>query len=34
MNRVKSICDNIESMADNNKITLLLYAGSHFDGKQ
>ena len=31
MNSVKFICDNFESMTDNNKITLLLYGDSRFD---
>ena len=31
MNSVKSICNNFESMTDNNKITLLLYGDSRFD---
>ena len=31
MNSVKFICDNFESMTDNNKITLLLYGDSTFD---
>ena len=31
MNSVKSICNNFESMTDNNKIPLLLYGDSHFD---
>ena len=31
VNSVKSICNNFESMTDNNKITLLLYGDSRFD---
>ena len=31
MKSVKSICNNFESMTDNNKITLLLYGDSRFD---
>ena len=31
MNSVKSICNNFESMTNNNKITLLLYGDSPFD---
>ena len=31
MNSVKFICNNFESMTDNNKITLLLYGDSRFD---
>ena len=29
--RVKPICDNIESITDNSKITLLLYGDSRFE---
>ena len=31
MNSAKSICNNFESMTDNNKISLLLYGDSRFD---
>ena len=31
MNSVKSICNNFESMTDNNKIMLLLYGDFRFD---
>ena len=31
MSSVKSICNNSESMTNNNKITLLLYGDSCFD---
>ena len=31
MNSIKFICNNFESMTDNNKITLLLYGNSRFD---
>ena len=34
MNSLKSICNNFESTTDNNKITLLLYGGSRFDGNK
>ena len=34
MNSVKFICDNFESMTENNKITLLLYGDSRFDGNK
>ena len=31
MNRVKSVCDNFESMSDNIKKNALLYGDSRFD---
>ena len=31
MNSVKPMCDNIESMSDKNKLTLLLYGDSWLD---
>ena len=34
MNSLKSICNSFESTTDNNKITLLLYGDSHFDGSK
>ena len=34
MNSLKSICNNFESTTDNNKITLLLYGDSRFDGNK
>ena len=33
MNSAKSFCDNFESMADTNKITLVLYGDSRFEEK-
>ena len=34
MNSVKSICNNFETMNNNNKMTLLLYGDSCFDEKK
>ena len=34
MNSLKSICNNFESTTNNNKITLLLYGDSRFDGNK
>ena len=31
MNSVRSVCNNFESMIDNNKIASLLYGDSRFD---
>ena len=34
MNSIKYICNNFESMTDNNKITLLLHGESRFHKKK